>query len=64
MKRMKDRCETIYWNGINGDITFTNDWKTHGWPGKKGDGVRFDIGDGAGVTLVVRNMRWQPVPES
>ena len=25
MKRMKDRCETIYWNGINGDITFTTD---------------------------------------
>lgn len=34
-------------------------WKTHGWPGKAGDGVRFDIGDGAGETVVIRLMRWQ-----
>ena len=55
-------AKTSEWKTFKRD--FTNDWKAHGWPGKKGDGVRFDIGDGAGVTLVVRNMRWQPVPES
>ncbi|MBQ6254908.1 MAG: discoidin domain-containing protein [Bacteroidales bacterium] len=42
---------------------FSNDWKTHKWSGKAGCTVRFDVGDGAGVTLVVRNMRWQPVPQ-
>ena len=41
---------------------FTADWAKHGWSGKAGCTVRFDVGDGAGVTLKVRNMRWQPVP--
>jgi len=40
-------------------VDMENAWKSHGWPGKKGDGVRFDIGDGAGETVVVRLMRWQ-----
>lgn len=53
--------KTSEWKTFKKD--FTNDWKTHKWSGKKGCTVRFDIGDGAGVTLVVRNMRWQPVPE-
>lgn len=43
---------------------FTADWTKHKWTGEKGCTVRFDVGDGAGVTLKVRNMRWQPVPES
>ncbi|MBQ9819904.1 MAG: discoidin domain-containing protein, partial [Bacteroidales bacterium] len=43
---------------------FTSDWARHGWTGEKGCTVRFDVGDGAGVTLKVRNMRWQPVPTS
>lgn len=53
--------KTSEWKTFKKD--FTNDWKTHGWSGKKGCTVRFDIGDGAGVTLVVRNMRWQAVPQ-
>ena len=24
-KRIKNRCDNFYWNGINGDITFTTD---------------------------------------
>ena len=35
-------------------------WSAHGWPGKKGDGVRFDIGDGADQKVVVKLMRWAP----
>ena len=38
---------------------FSADWARHGWTGEPGCTVRFDIGDGAGVTLKVRNMRWQ-----
>ncbi|MBO6161347.1 MAG: discoidin domain-containing protein, partial [Bacteroidales bacterium] len=41
---------------------FSADWKNHKWSGKKGCTVRFDVGDGPGVTLKVRNMRWQPLP--
>ena len=53
--------KTTEWKTFKKD--FTNDWKTHNWSGKKGCTVRFDIGDGAGVTLVIRNMRWQAVPQ-
>lgn len=38
---------------------FSADWAKHGWTGEPGCTVRFDIGDGAGVTLKIRNMRWQ-----
>lgn len=52
--------KTDEWKTFKKD--FTADWAKHGWSGKAGCTVRFDVGDGAGVTLKVRNMRWQPVP--
>lgn len=41
-------------------VDMSGAWATHGWPGKAGDGVRFDIGDGAGQTVVIKLMRWAP----
>ena len=57
-------CETAFGIKKNSDWkTLTTDmssaWSTHGWPGKAGDGVRFDIGDGAGETVVIRLMHWR-----
>ena len=52
--------KTSEWKVFKKD--FSSDFSKWGF-GKKGDTVRFDIGDGAGVTVVVKNMRWQPLPE-
>lgn len=39
---------------------FASDWTTHGWTGKPGDAVRFDVGTVNGATVVIRNMHWRP----
>ena len=38
---------------------FKNDWSAHKWTGEAGCTVRFDVGDGAGVTLKIRNWHWR-----
>jgi hypothetical protein len=38
---------------------FKNDWSAHRWTGEAGCTVRFDVGDGAGVTLKIRNWHWR-----
>lgn len=53
--------KTDEWKTFKKD--FSSDWAAHKWSGKAGCTVRFDIGDGAGVTLKIRNMRWQPLPQ-
>lgn len=48
-------------------MNMANDWiktdpnngKFKWWDGVPGDFVRFDIGDGAGETVVVRLMHWR-----
>lgn len=42
---------------------FASDFQKHGWNGAPGDQVRFDVGNGADVTLVVRNMHWRQTVE-
>lgn len=42
---------------------FASDWTTHGWTGKPGDAVRFDVGTVNGATVVIRNMHWRAAVE-
>lgn len=40
-------------------MNMADEWQKFGFEGKSGDTVRFDIGNGSGVTVVVRLMRWR-----
>ena len=45
-------------------MNFKTIWTTRNWSGKAGSTVRFDIGDGGGQTVVVRNMHWRAATDS
>ena len=42
---------------------FTADCRRHNWTGAPGYSVRFDIGNGSGINLEVKNMRWTTLDE-
>ncbi len=49
--------ESADWNVCKVDMA--ESWEKFGWPGKVGDGVRFDIGGKADQTIIVRLMHWR-----
>ncbi len=44
-------------------INFSNSFSSFGWGSNANDQVRFDVGDGGGIELEIRNMHWREYVE-